>query len=69
MFNLTFDIKLQITRLKHNVYAPYLSGDKLGKTQKSRKTPPLFFHQCTLLSCFKLVIVGNTADQKLPQSC
>ena len=45
------------------MYAPYLSGDKVVKAQMSRKTPPLFFHQLTLLSCFTLVIVGNTADQ------
>ena len=37
--------------------------DKLVKAQMSRKTPPLFFHQLTLLSCFTLVIAGNTADQ------
>ena len=50
------------------MYAPYLSGDKLVKAQMSRKTPPLFFHQLTLLSCFTLVIAGNTADQYLPQA-
>ena len=37
--------------------------DKLVKAQMSWKTPPLFFHQLTLLCCFALVIVGNTADQ------
>ena len=38
------------------MYAPYLSGDKLVKAEMSRKTPPPFFHQLTLLSCFTLVI-------------
>ena len=37
--------------------------DKLVKEQMIWKTPPLFFHQLTPLSCFTLVIVGNTADQ------
>ena len=42
------------------MYAPYLSGDKLVKTQMSRKTPPLFFHQLTLLSCLTFVIAVGT---------
>ena len=52
------------------MYSPYLNGVKLVKAQTSWKTPPLFFHQLTLLSCFTLVIKhvptvkgGNTADQ------
>ena len=45
------------------MYAPCLGGDKLLKAQMSRKTPPLFLHQLTLLSCFTLVIAGDTADQ------
>ena len=61
--NVQYNIKLQISRLKHTMYAPYLSGDELLKAQMSRKTAPLFFHQLTLLSCFTLVIAGDTADQ------
>ena len=45
------------------MYAHCLGGDKLVKAQMSWKTPPLFFHQLTLLSCFTLVIAGSTADQ------
>ena len=44
------------------MYVPFF-GDIILKAQMSRKTPPLFFHQLTVLSCFTLVLVGNTDDQ------
>ena len=55
------NVQYKITNYSSKPYhvRSLVSGDKLVKVQ----TPPLFFHQFTLLSYFTLVIAGNTADQ------
>ena len=55
------NVQYKITNYSSKPYhvRSLVSGDKLVNLQ----TPPLFFHQLTLISCFTLVIVGNTADQ------
>ena len=59
MFKVNVQNKVKNYSLKPYHVRTLVSGDKLVKVQ----TPPLFFHQFTLLSYFTLVIAGNTADQ------
>ena len=66
MFKVNVQYKVTNYSLKKHTMYTFLTlvvCDKLVKAQMSRKTPPLFFHQLTPLSCFALVIVGNTAHQ------